>query len=111
MNLYEVMLPKFRGMFSIYNVLLGQVCIKCFERVKDVVASTITIENEVEMDKKEEKDKISVKTAPNVVDKSLELLDCSALKNVKPDRTLQIGERTMVLTAGFRAGLVGLNLG
>ena len=84
---------------------------KCFERVKDVVASTITIENEVEMDKKEEKDKISVKTAPNVVDKSLELLDCSALKNVKPDRTLKIGERTMVLTAGFRAGLVGLNLG
>ena len=36
---------------------------------------------------------ISVKTAPNVVDKSLELFDCSPLKNVKPDRILQIGEK------------------
>ena len=95
MNLHEVMLPKFHSMFFTYNVLLGQqVCMKCFERAKDnVVASTITIKNEVEMDDKEEKDKISVKTAPNVVDKSLELFDCSPLKNVKPDRTLQIGER------------------
>ena len=82
-------------MFSTYNVLLGQqACMKCFERAKDnVVTSTITIDNEVEMDKKEEKEEISVKTAPNVVDKSLELFDCSPLKNVKPDRTLQIGER------------------
>ena len=82
-------------MFSTSNVFLGQqVCIKCFERAKDnVVISTITIANEVEMDQKEEKDKISVKTAPIVVDKSLELFDCSPLKNAKPDRTLQIGAR------------------
>ena len=95
MNLHEVMLPKFHSMFSTYNVLLGQqVCMKCYERAKDnVVASTITIKNEVEMDGKEDKDKISVKTAPNVVDKSLELFDCSPLKNVKPDRTLEIEER------------------
>ena len=48
-------------MFSTYNVLLGQqVCMKCFERAKDnVVASTITIENEVEMDEKEKKDNLS----------------------------------------------------
>ena len=61
MNLHEVMLPKFHSMFSTYNVLLGQqVCMKCFERAKDnVVASTITIENEVEMDEKEKKDNLS----------------------------------------------------
>ena len=95
MNLHEVMLHKFHSMFSTYNVLLGQqACMKCFERAKDnVVASTITIENEVEMHKKEKEEKISVKTAPSVVDKSLKLFDCSPLKNVKPDRTLQIGER------------------
>ena len=39
------------------------------EQAKDVAASTITIENEVEMDEKEEKDKISVE-----INKSLELL-------------------------------------
>ena len=51
-NLHEVMLPEFHSMFSTYNVLLGQqVCMKCFKRAKDkVAASTITIENEVEMD-------------------------------------------------------------
>ena len=57
-----------------------------------------TTENEVEKDDKEEKDKISVKTAPNVVNKSLELFDCSPpLKNVKPHRTLQIAERNHVI--------------
>ena len=45
------------------------------------------------MDEKEEKDKISVETAHDVVDKSLELFDCSPLKNIKPDRTLKIGKR------------------
>ena len=50
---------------------------KCFKRAKDnVAASTITIENKVEMDEKEKKDKISVEIAHNVVDKSLELFDC-----------------------------------
>ena len=45
---------------------------KCFKRAKDnVAASNISIENEIEMDEKEEKGKISVKTAQNVVDKSL----------------------------------------
>ena len=37
---------------------------KCFKRAKNnVAASAITIENEVEMDEKEEKDEISVETA------------------------------------------------
>ena len=54
---------------------------KGFERAKDnVVASTITIENEIEMDEKEAKGEISVKTAPSAVDKSLEQFDCSPLK-------------------------------
>ena len=57
-----------------------------------------TIKNEVEKDDKKEKDKISVKTAPNVVNKSLEMCDCSPpLKHVKPDRTLQIAERNHVI--------------
>ena len=34
-----------------------------------------------------------METAHNVVNKSLELSDCSPLKNVKPDRILQVGER------------------
>ena len=41
---------------------------KCFKRAKDnIAASTITIESEVEMDEKEEKDEISVKTSHSVV--------------------------------------------
>ena len=51
------------------------------------------MENEFEMDEKKEKHKISVKTAHDLVDKSLYLFDCSPLKNVKPDRTLQIRKR------------------
>ena len=59
---------------------------ECFKRAKDnVAASTITTENEVEMDEKEEKDEISVETAHDAVTKSLELFDCSPLKNVKPE--------------------------
>ena len=75
-------------MLSTYNVLPGQrVFMKCFERTKDNVATyIITIENKVEMDEKEEKDKISVKTSHDQVDKSLELFDSS-------DRTLQTGKR------------------
>ena len=93
-NLHEVTLLEFHSMFSTYNVLTGQrVCMKCFKRAKDVAASTITIGNEVEMDEKEEKDEISIETTHDVVDKSLELFDCSLLKNVKPDRTLQIGKK------------------
>ena len=46
-----------------------------------------------EKQEQEEKDEISVETANNVVDKSLGLFDCSPLKNVKPDRTLQIGKK------------------
>ena len=43
------------------------------KRPKDnIAASTITIENEVEMDEKEEKDEISVETAHDVVDKTFE---------------------------------------
>ena len=45
------------------------------------------------MDKKAEKDKISVKTACDLADKPMELFDCSPLKNVKPDRTLQTEKR------------------
>ena len=54
MNLHEVTLPEFYSIFSTYNVPLGQqICIKSFKWFKDnVVASTITIENEVEMDEK-----------------------------------------------------------
>ena len=92
--LHEVALSEFHTMFSTYNVLLGRVCLKCFKRAKDNVAvSTITIENEVEMDDKEEKNDISVKTSHDLVDKSLELFDFSPLKNVKVDRTLHIGKR------------------
>ena len=91
MNLHEVMLLEFHSTVSTYNVLPGQrVCMKYFKRDKDnVAASTITIENEVEIDEKDEKDEISVETAHDVVNKSSELFDCSPLKNVKPNRILQ----------------------
>ena len=66
---------------------------KCFKRAKDnVAASTITSENEVEMDEKKQKDEISVETARDLVNKFLELFDFS-LKNIKPDRTLQTGKK------------------
>ena len=88
------MLLEFHSMFFAYNVLLGWVCMKYFKRAKDnVAASTITFQNEVEMDEKQEKDKISVKTAHDLVNKSLELSNCSPLKNIKPDRTLQTEKR------------------
>ena len=49
---------------------------KCFKRAKDnAAASTITNKKEVEMDEKEEKDKIFIETAHNLVNKSLELFD------------------------------------
>ena len=94
-NLHEVTLPEFHSKFSTYNVLPGQrACMKCFKRAKvNVSATSITIENEVEMDEKEEKEEIPVETGHDVVDKSLELFDCPPLKNVKPDRILQIGKR------------------
>ena len=76
------MLPEFHSIFSTYNVSPGrQVCMKYFKSGKDnVAASTSTI-------------KYSVATAHDLVDKSLVLFDCSPLKNVKPDRTLQTGKR------------------
>ena len=67
-------------------------CMKCFKRSQDNATSTITVENKVEIDEKEEKDKISVKTAHNLVNKSMELFDCFPLKNVKPDRTFKQGK-------------------
>ena len=39
------------------------------------------------------KDEMSVETACNIVEKSLELFDCSPLKNVKSVTTLQTGKR------------------
>ena len=48
------------------------------------------------MDEKEEKDKISVETAQDLVNKSLELFDCSHLKNVKPDKNLQTVKRKII---------------
>ena len=90
MNSHDVALTEFHSIFSTYNVLRGQqVCMKCFKTAKDVPASTIIIENEVEMN---EKVKISVKTTLKLANKSLELFDCSPIKTVKPDRTLQIGK-------------------
>ena len=89
MNSHDVALTKFHSIFSTYNVLQGQqVCMKCFKTAKDAPASTI-IENEVEMN---EKVKIPVETTHNLANKSLELFDCSPIKTVKPDRTLQIGK-------------------
>ena len=82
---------------------------KCFKRAKDnVAASTITIENEVEMDEKDEKDEISVETAHDVVKKSSELFDCSPLKNVKPNRILQrkISKVTNVFSKAVAIALV-----
>ena len=66
---------------------------KCLKRAKDNAATSVdTVENDTEMEK-EENDKISVETAHEIVDNSLELFDCSPLKNVKSDRTLQTGKR------------------
>ena len=83
-NLHEVTLPKFHSVFSTY---LG-VCMKCFKRSKNnVAASTVTTENEVKIDEKEGKDKISVKTAQDLVSIFLKLFDYPPPKEVKPDRT------------------------
>ena len=92
-NLHEVSLPEFHSLCATYNVLPGQqVCMKCLKRAKDNAASVDTVENDIEMEK-EENEKISVETAHEIVDNSLELFDCSPLKNVKSDRTLQTGKR------------------
>ena len=52
-------------------------------RVNEICESDIDIE----------KDEISVEMAFNIAEKSLELFDCSPLKNVKSDRTFQTGKR------------------
>ena len=80
------------------------------KRAHNVAASTITIENEAEMGEKEKKDEISVETAHNLVDKSLELFDCSPLKNVKPDRTLQTGKRKKSKVTNAFSKAVGIAL-
>lgn len=62
-SLHEVTLPKLYRKFSIYNPLPGQrVCMNFFKRAKDnVAACSITIENELAMDEKEEKMKSQLK--------------------------------------------------
>ena len=82
-------------MFTTYNVLpIQKIYMKCFKRAKDSLAASTIIyyPNEVEMDEKMEKDKISVKTVDNLVDKSLGLFDCPPLKNAKADKTLKQGK-------------------
>ena len=93
-NLHEVSLPEFHNLFATYDVFLGQrICMKCLKRAKDNAAASVdTVENDIEMEK-EENGEISVEIAHEIVDKSLELFDCSPLKNVKSDRTLQTGKR------------------
>ena len=44
------------------------------------------------MDENEGQNKISVDIIHNLVNKSLELFDCSPQKSVKPERTLQTGK-------------------
>ena len=92
-NLHEVMLPNFTACFLLTMFFWdNKFVLKCFRRAQ-----------EVEMDEKEQKGEISVETAHNLVNKSLELFDCSLLKNVKPDRTLQTGKRKMCkVTNTFR---------
>ena len=62
------------------------------------------------MDEKEKKNEISVETARNLVDKSLELFDYSPLKNVKPDRTLQTGKRKISKVTNAFSKAVGIAL-
>ena len=85
--------------FSSFNMISfkNNVCIMCLKRAKDSDSednipknnANEICENGVNM----EKDEISVEMACNIVEKSLELFDCSPLKNVKSDRTIQTGNR------------------
>ena len=58
-----------------------------------------------------EKEEISVETTCDIADKLLELLDCSPLKNVKSDRTLQRGKRKIskVTDAFSRSVVIALD--
>ena len=74
-----------------------RVCMKCLKRAlysdsEDNVRMDNV--NEIcESDVDMEKDEISVETAINIVEKSLELFGCSPLTNVNADRTFQTGKR------------------
>ena len=74
-----------------------RVCMKCLKRAlysdseDNVPMDNVNeiCESDVDM----EKDEISVETAFNIVEKSLELFGCSPLTNVNADRTFQTGKR------------------
>ena len=79
---------------------------KCLKRAKDSDSEdnfpkdnvNETCESDIEM----EKDEVSIETACNSVEKSLELFDCSPLKNVKSDGTLQnVKRKISSVTSAF----------
>lgn len=57
-----------------------------------------------------EENEISVETAHEIANKSLEFLDCSPLKNVKTDRALQAGKRKISKVTGAFSKVVAIAL-
>ena len=94
-NLHEVTLAEFHNIFQAHNVLPGQrVCMKCLKKCKDNVDDTIPpTDDEIEQNVEMEDEEMSTETALDIVDKSLELFDCSPMKTVKADRTINKGNR------------------
>ena len=97
-NLREVSLSEYSNFVAQYDILPGQnVCMKCLKTAKDSDSECNVPKDNVneicESDVDMEKDEISIEMVCNIVEKSMELLDCSPLKNVKSNSTLQTGKR------------------
>lgn len=114
-NLHEVTLPEFHSnMFSSRDVLPGhRVCRKCCQKAKDTITPdtdgpTTDVPADIEM--MTEENEISVETAHEIANKSLEFLDCSPLKNVKTDRALQAGKRKISKVTGAFSKVVAIAL-
>ena len=97
-NLHDILLSEYSNFFARYDILPGQcVCMKRLKRGKDSDSEDNVPKDSVneicESDIDIEKDEVSVEMAFNIAEKSLELFDCSPLKNVKSEMTFQTGKR------------------
>ena len=92
-----------------------RVCMKCLKRaLYSDFEDNIPMDNVNEIcesDVDMEKDEISVETAFNIVEKSLELFGCSPLTNVTSGRTFQTGKRKISSVTSAFTKIIAIALG
>ena len=94
-NLHEIALEEFRLYCILYDIVPGQK--NCFHHKKKVSAEKKENENvDIEHENTNEvmeTDEISHETANDIVNQSLEMMECSPLKLLRSERALSIGKK------------------